>query len=143
MRISSVPEPTPRALGELRLPADASKLRLARAYARQTAAAFGLDGESCDELVFAVNEAVTNAIRHGTPDEHGSIGLLALADGEHLTISVHDYGTFAGAALSTQPSDAVAAEGGRGFALMTELADTVELCVGARSTTVHLSKARR
>jgi anti-sigma regulatory factor (Ser/Thr protein kinase) len=143
MRISVASEATPRALGELRLPAHASKLRLARAYARHTAAAFGLDAERCDELVYAVNEAVTNAIRHGAPDEHGSIGLLALADGDSLTIAVRDYGTFAGAALHAPPSDAVPAEGGRGFALMTELADTVELCVGARSTTVHLSKARR
>lgn len=124
------------ALGELRFAPRPSKLGVAREYARQAAVAFGLDAESCDELVFAVNEAVTNAIRHGAPDEHGQISIHAFMDSDRLTLSVCDHGTFVGSAPR------MLAESGRGFALMTRLTDAVQLSVGRGTTTVRLSKAR-
>jgi anti-sigma regulatory factor (Ser/Thr protein kinase) len=117
-----------RAIGELRLPAEASKLGEARAYAYQAAAQLGLDADSCYEFAFAVNEAVTNAIRHGAPDEHGYIHLSVFSDGDGLTLAIRDYGTFV--------------ERGRGFALMSQMVDTVQLCVESGSTTVLLSMAR-
>lgn len=122
---------------ELRLPAQVSELGAARDYVQRAGAAFGLDADGCYELAFAVNEAVTNAIRHGRPDEHGNIHLSILEKGEQLTLSVRDYGTFVA-------SDAVHAdpEGGRGFLLMARLTDAVQLCVAPGSTTVCLSKAR-
>jgi anti-sigma regulatory factor (Ser/Thr protein kinase) len=123
-------------LDELHLPARPSRLSAARAYAWRAAAAFGFDAEACDEFVFAVNEAVTNAIRHGLPDEHGLITLHALSDGESLTMSVRDHGTF----LASPPPVTAYAESGRGFALMTRLTDAVQLSVGQGTTTVHLSK---
>ncbi len=122
----------------MRLAAQPSTLGLARQYARQAAAAFGLDAPSCDEFVFAVNEAVTNAIRHGAPDERGEIGIVALVDGDRLTLSVRDYGTFLGSARYATGL----AEGGRGFQLMTRLTDAVQLCLGQGATTVRLSKSR-
>jgi serine/threonine-protein kinase RsbW len=124
---------------ELRLPARPSKLRVAREYAWQAATACGLDAESREDFVQAVNEAVTNAIRHGAPDEHGLISILALVEDDRLTLSVRDYGTFAGPA----PRVTALAENGRGFALMTRLADAVHLSVGKGATTVRLSKATR
>jgi pimeloyl-ACP methyl ester carboxylesterase len=54
---------------ELRLPAKASELGRAREYANQAAATFGFGAEDRFEFVFAVNEAVTNAIMHGAADE--------------------------------------------------------------------------
>jgi stage II sporulation protein AB (anti-sigma F factor) len=127
-----------RAPSELRLPARASKLGLARAYARDAAAAFGFDAEQSYEIAFAVNEAVTNAIRHGRPDEQGHIHLSAVAQGERLTLAVRDYGTFVASAVGANPSP----EGGRGFALMAGLMDAVQLCVSPAGTTVRLSKVR-
>jgi anti-sigma regulatory factor (Ser/Thr protein kinase) len=123
-------------LDALHLAARPSRLRAARAYAWRAAAAFGFDADGCDEFVFAVNEAVTNAIRHGLPDEHGQITLHALADGERLTLSVCDHGTF----LASPPPESEYAESGRGFALMTRLTDAVQLSVEEGATTVHLSK---
>jgi anti-sigma regulatory factor (Ser/Thr protein kinase) len=123
---------------ELRLPARPAKLAAAREYAHEAAAAFGFDAECCYEVAFAVNEAVTNAIRHGRPDEHGYIHLSALADGERLTLAVRDCGTFAASAAAS----ATNGESGRGFALMARLMDAVQLCVSSGSTTVRLSKAR-
>jgi anti-sigma regulatory factor (Ser/Thr protein kinase) len=127
------------AADELRLPARASQLSTAREYAWWAAAACGLDTQTCDDFMFAVNEAVTNAIRHGAPDEHGLISILARVDGEGVTLSVRDYGTFA---ASTAGVSALA-ESGRGFALMARLTDAVQLCVGRGTTTVRLSKATR
>jgi stage II sporulation protein AB (anti-sigma F factor) len=123
---------------ELRLPARPSQLGVAREYATRAARAFGFDVDSSHELASAVNEAVTNAIRHGAPDEHGQISVIADADGDRLTVSVRDYGTFAGC----PPSTTALAESGRGFALMTRLTDAVQVCIGQGVTTVRLSKTR-
>jgi anti-sigma regulatory factor (Ser/Thr protein kinase) len=120
---------------ELRLPARASELAAAREYARGAAAAFGLDDDRCYEFAFAVNEAVTNAIRHGRPDEHGDIHLSVRADAERLTFAVRDCGTFAASTFDRVTSS----ERGRGFALMTRLMDAVQLCAAPGSTTVRLS----
>jgi anti-sigma regulatory factor (Ser/Thr protein kinase) len=126
------------AIGDLCLPAQATKLRVAREYAHRAAAAFGLDADCAYEFVFAVNEAVTNAIRHGRPDAHGDIHLSVRVDSDRLTFAVRDYGTFSGYA----PIGALGADHGRGFALMTRVMDAVQLSVGAGNTTVRLSKAR-
>jgi anti-sigma regulatory factor (Ser/Thr protein kinase) len=127
---------TTREVSELCLPAQPSKLGVAREYTRRAAASFGLDDDRCHEFAFAVNEAVTNAIRHGAPDEHGRIQLTAMTSGDCLTIAVRDHGRFAAQARASD------AEHGRGFALMGRLMDRVQLCVAAEGTTVLLSKAR-
>lgn len=139
MRATNEQRSTPIRTDELRLAAHASKLELGRAYARQLAAGVGFDEPSCDEFVFAVNEAMTNAIRHGAPDEYGQISISAVVDGERLTLRVRDYGTFVGCA----PNTSALAESGRGFALMTRLTDAVQVSVGKGATTVHLSKRVR
>jgi anti-sigma regulatory factor (Ser/Thr protein kinase) len=135
---ATVEQAGPGAKSELRLPALASELGRARVYAREAAAAFGLEGGSCEDVVCAFNEAVTNAIRHGRSDERGHIHLSVFDDGERLTLAVRDYGTFAAPAAGAAPRS----DGGRGFPLMTALVDTVELCVQPAGTTVRLSKAR-
>jgi anti-sigma regulatory factor (Ser/Thr protein kinase) len=135
---ATVEQATLGATSELSLPALASELGRARAYARAATVAFGFDEERCEDVVCAFNEAVTNAIRHGRPDVHGRIHLSVRDDGERLTLAVCDHGTFAVPPEGTAPRS----EGGRGFPLMTALMDTVELCVEAAGTTVRLSKAR-
>ncbi len=138
MRATVEHEVLHHATSELCLPARASELGRAREYARELAADFGFDDERCYEVAFAFNEAVTNAIRHGRPDERGQILLSALSRGERLTLAVRDCGTFVATAVAATPSS----EGGRGFALMAGLMDTVELQVSPSSTTVFLSKDR-
>ncbi len=128
----------PTVRSEMRLQARPSELARAREYAREATAAFGLDAECREDVVCAFNEAVTNAIRHGRPDEHGRIHLRVLDDGERLTLAVRDYGTFAAPRAGAAPRT----DGGRGFPLMVALMDTVELCVEPAGTTVRLSKAR-
>ena len=121
---------------ELCLAAQPSQLAAAREYAHGAAVAFGLDDDRSYEFAFAVNEAVTNAIRHGSADEHGNIHLSVLVDGDRLTFAVRDYGTFAVSTFDRVTSS----ERGRGFALMTHLMDAVQLCAAPGSTTLRLSK---
>ena len=121
----------------LRLPARPSQLPAARQYADRAAVAFGLDAKGRYQFVYAVNEAVTNAIRHGAPDRYGLIELSIAVDSKGLTFSVRDYGTF----VAEIPQPAAGAEHGRGFALMASLVDEVQLSIGAGRTAVRLSKS--
>jgi anti-sigma regulatory factor (Ser/Thr protein kinase) len=138
MQVSGKHDAASLAESELRLPARRSELGAARKYARDGAAAFGLDADNCHDFVCAVNEAVTNAIRHGTSDEHGLIHLSMVADADRLTFAVRDHGTFVMPVLN----GAVGSEHGRGLALMAVLVDEVQLEIEPGGTTVRLSKAR-
>jgi anti-sigma regulatory factor (Ser/Thr protein kinase) len=128
----------PAAISELRLPAERSQLAQARRYAEQAAADFGLDTRSSFGFVFAVNEAVTNAVRHGAPDASGLLCLSVAANAGRLTFAVRDWGTFALPAPNVSPHPG----SGRGFALMASLVDEVELRVAPGCTIVRLSKIR-
>src|SRR5271166_2694030 len=123
---------------ELPLPARRSELGAARQYAADGAEAFGLDEASCYEFVVAVNEAVTNAIRHGASDEKGLIHLSIVADADCLTFAIRDRGTF----VMPDLDSSVGSEHGRGLALMASLVDEVQLEIEPGGTTLRLSKAR-
>jgi anti-sigma regulatory factor (Ser/Thr protein kinase) len=128
----------PASTSELRLPAERARLGEARRYAERAAADFGLDADGSFGFVFAVNEAVTNAVRHGAPDAQGLLCLSVAADPERLTFAVRDWGTFALPAPNVSPRPGR----GRGFALMASLVDEVELRVAPGCTIVRLSKIR-
>jgi anti-sigma regulatory factor (Ser/Thr protein kinase) len=128
---------TPTA-SELHVLARRSELGVARKYAEDVAAAFGLDADSRYEFVYAVNEAVTNAIRHGASDEEDMIHMSISTDAERLTFAVRDKGTF----VMPDPDAGEVSEGGRGLALMASLVDEVDVHIDPGGTTVRLSKAR-
>ena len=123
----------------LRLPAESSELRRARDEVATAGTEFGLEHKACYELVFAVNEAVTNAIRHGSPAPDGTIGLRIEAEGDELICLVSDCGPFV---PPRRKRDMATEEGGRGFAFMSALTDQMELSVEADGTVVELRKRR-
>jgi len=123
---------------ELHVLARRSELGVARKYAEDVAAAFGLDQDSRYEFVYAVNEAVTNAIRHGASDEEDMIHMSIVADADRLTFAVRDRGTF----VMPEVDGVETTAGGRGLALMASLVDEVDLHIDPGGTTVRLSKAR-
>ena len=123
---------------ELRLPAEPSELAGVRDYVSRAASEFGLDDARRRDFVFAANEAVTNAIRHGTPDDDGMILLRITAEGPLLTLAVSDRGPFAADVRDDDPL----AESGRGFGFMTMLVDEIQLSTGRGRTTVSLHKRR-
>jgi anti-sigma regulatory factor (Ser/Thr protein kinase) len=121
---------------ELHLPARRAELGTARKSAHEAAKAFGLDADACYEFVFAVNEAVTNAIRHGAPDERGMISLRFSSDADRLTCAVHDKGTF----VAPTVGGGERSEHGRGLSLMARLVDDLRLSIMPGHTVIHLSK---
>ncbi len=124
---------------DLRLPARPNELKRARDCVAAAAADFGFARKAAYELVFAVNEAVTNAIKHGSPAGDGTIGLSIDADGDALVCSVEDAGPFVPPGPQHEP---VTAESGRGFAFMSALTDEFELLVRPAATIVRLRKLR-
>jgi anti-sigma regulatory factor (Ser/Thr protein kinase) len=124
---------------DVRLPARASELKSARDRVAAAGAEFGLDPKSCYEFVFAVNEAVTNAIKHGTADEAGTVGLSIEVDGDALLCTVTDSGPFTHRDAAPDPTSA---ESGRGFMFMTALTDEFELVIEPEVTIVRLRKYR-
>ena len=126
------------ATSELHVLARRSELGVARKYAEDVAAAFSLDPDSRYEFVYAVNEAVTNAIRHGASDEEDMIHMSITADADRLTFAVRDRGTF----VMPEADAPEVSEGGRGLALMASLVDEVDLHIDPGGTTVRLSKTR-
>jgi anti-sigma regulatory factor (Ser/Thr protein kinase) len=123
----------------LRLPAESTELRRARDEVAAAGTEFGLDHKACYELVFAVNEAVTNAIRHGSPASDGTIGLRIEVDGDDLVCLVSDCGPFV---PPRRQRDMATEEGGRGFAFMSALTDQMELNVEPDETVIELRKRR-
>jgi anti-sigma regulatory factor (Ser/Thr protein kinase) len=124
---------------EVRLPAHSSVLGRARDCVADAGTEFGLDRKACYDLVFAVNEAVTNAIRHGSAAHDGTIGLRIDAEGDALICLVSDAGPFL---PPSRNGKSELEEGGRGFAFMTALTDELELTVESNGTTVELRKRR-
>jgi serine/threonine-protein kinase RsbW len=123
---------------DFRLRCDPSELRRARCHVDEAAAEFGLGPADRHQFVFAVNEAVTNAIRHGRPDSDGTIGLRIAVDGNTLICSVNDRGQLRPSVGDSDPL----AEGSRGLTFMALVADEVELLSEDEGTTVRLHKRR-
>ncbi len=131
--------PPARFTRDYRLAAKPSELGDARAHVDRAAEAFGLSPTERSRFVLAANEAVTNAIRHGTPDRAGAIRVHITADAERLTVAVYDCGPFV---PRTARADELA-EHGRGFDLMARMVDEVELRAEPDGTMVRLSQRRR
>jgi serine/threonine-protein kinase RsbW len=96
----------------------------------------GLRGDRLDDFVVAVNELLTNAVRHG-----GGLGRVVVWSSDGAVVcEVSDSGS--GLPASRQePSRRPAADqpGGWGLWLAEELTDTFELVTGAGGTTVRVS----
>jgi anti-sigma regulatory factor (Ser/Thr protein kinase) len=121
---------------DLRVAATPSELVRVREHVGDCASALGLDGDGRRDLVLAANEAVTNAIRHGTPDEEGTIRVRIGAEDGFVTFAVSDCGPFACDVADRDPLP----ENGRGFMLIARLVDEVQLSIGRRHTTLRLLK---
>jgi anti-sigma regulatory factor (Ser/Thr protein kinase) len=76
---------------EHRLPYDVASIRSARGLVCDFAED-RLSGHGLDELTLMVSELVTNAVRHGSPEPDGHIGLRLDEDKEFLRVVVTDGG---------------------------------------------------
>lgn len=97
----------------------------------------GLGGLRLDGFVLAVNEIMTNAVRHG--GGHGRVLLWRTATG--LRCEVRDRGTGEPARFNGHVLPPTEATGGRGLWLARHLCDSFDVETGGEGTRVHLTMA--
>ena len=121
---------------DLRLPADSSRLSEAREFVEEAAAEFGFEEATQHQIKLAINEAVANAMEHGSPDSGDEVELRVVSEDGALAIYVSDSGSFT---PRTAHREAMP-ERGRGLAFMDLLMDEVEVRPGTDGTRVRLLK---
>ena len=100
------------------------------------AAANGLTGDRLDDFVVAVNELLTNAVRHGGGRGHVSLW----RHDDAVVCEVTDRGSgLAVPRLDKPERPSIAEPGGWGLWLAAELTDTLTLQSGTDGTTVRIS----
>jgi serine/threonine-protein kinase RsbW len=114
---------------------DHSTITALRHAVTSRAAGAGLGADRLDDFVVAVNELLTNAVRHGG----GGGRLTLLHTGDHVVCEVTDNGPGLPAPLDGPVRPAADQPGGWGLWLAEELTDTFELVTGAGGTTVRVS----
>jgi anti-sigma regulatory factor (Ser/Thr protein kinase) len=123
---------------EVWLAAEPTELAQTRRLADEAGAKYGLKEEDQFAFTFAVNEAVSNAIEHGSPSPEGTIHLRFAEERDALVFCVQDYGEFAPQA----PARDELGPRGRGLAFMATMVDRLDVCRGSTGTLVRLSKRR-
>ena len=128
--------------GTLSIPNDAQRIAETRTFVRS----FLMDVEASEEDVFdilvAVEEAATNALRHGNkPAATGRIGIRCNYSVAQLVVQVIDDGggfTYRPANYRHAPDPL--APGGRGLFLMNKLMDHVDVASTSRGTIVTMTR---
>ncbi|MBM0278847.1 ATP-binding protein [Micromonospora tarensis] len=98
--------------------------------------ASGLNGQRLDDFVLAINELITNAVRHG-----GGRGWLRLwQEPGVLVCEIADHGRgISPQRLGDRSRPATNTAGGWGLWLARELTDAMEVATGTAGTTVRVS----
>ena len=122
---------------EFSIPADLARLGEAMQFAEEAAAEFGFDDGLRYQVKLATNEAVANAMEHGSPSTDSSVRVRALEEDGGLALYVHDSGSFS---ARTPPPGGQLPERGRGLEFMMLLMDEVEVLPSADGTVIRLVK---
>jgi anti-sigma regulatory factor (Ser/Thr protein kinase) len=106
-----------------------------RCLARRWAADSGLHEDIAEDMVLAVDEAVTNVVEHAYPDVTGAVRVqLTRREGGELTVVIEDDGTW-------RPPPADPGFRGRGLSLITRLADHAHINPTSTGTVVRMNWA--
>jgi anti-sigma regulatory factor (Ser/Thr protein kinase) len=131
-----LPEPPPDAEA---LTFDAADLEAVRHHVAREARRLGLEPARAEDLVVALNEVVSNSVRHG-----GGGGTLLLWRDDHAVVGeVRDRGHIADP-LAGRHHPSRALEGGRGLWLVNQLCDLVQVRnTGGTVVRLHVRGTRR
>jgi serine/threonine-protein kinase RsbW len=116
--------------------ADLNRLKEARDFADEAAAAFGFNPDARYDVRLAVSEAVTNAIQHGSRSPEDPVRIVAAEESGALVFEVLDTGSFVPRVVRRGDLP----EGGRGLEFMRILMDEVDLRPGRRGTMLRMAK---
>jgi anti-sigma regulatory factor (Ser/Thr protein kinase) len=116
--------------------ADLDRLKEARDFADEAAAAFGFNSRARYEVKLAVSEAVTNAIQHGSRSPDDLIRIVVAEESGALVFEVLDTGTFVPRVVRRGDMP----ESGRGLEFMRVLMDEVDLRPSRRGTLLRMAK---
>ena len=127
--------------GTISIPNEAARIPEARLFVRS----FLMDIEASEEDVFeilvAVEEAASNALRHGRPQGTGQIGIRCAYTPAEFIVEVIDDGrgfTYRPAKYKEMPDPL--APGGRGLYLMNRLMDSVGIASSSKGTVVTMTR---
>jgi|SRR5436853_2830765 len=131
----------------LGLPADARLLPSTRLAMLALLQALGVDGECCEDVILALDEACANVVRHAFPELPGTYSVSAVLHPDDVVIEIEDRGCGMDPAVLARARAAVDPEAtsGRGLYLMRQLMSSVEVepAEGSRGTRVRLRKKLR
>jgi anti-sigma regulatory factor (Ser/Thr protein kinase) len=119
----------------LELRPDPAELSRMRQFIRRRAVEHGLDDSEAFQAQLVATEAVTNAMRHGTPTGGKPISVTCVWRGDGLTIEVGDRGRFQRRETSAPDGDATR---GRGLGLIERLTRRFELETTDRGTKLRM-----
>ncbi len=110
-----------------RLPLDAARMQRARDRIRDYLHEQGCTADALDATLVAVEEAMTNAVRHSGASQDVEIGVRF--EGDDLIAEVRDHGcAFDATGLDLQRVPDPSVPGGRGLFLMARLMDELAIC---------------
>jgi anti-sigma regulatory factor (Ser/Thr protein kinase) len=120
-------------------PAKASEMR---AFVGSYLEASEIPADVSDEVLMAVGEVVANSCRHGrAPSKPGVVDLLCERDDDLIRIRISDDGPgFDVAGVLREGVPDILSQGGRGFFLMRQLMDKVDVRSDRSGTTVILER---
>ena len=137
---------------KMELPSDPRLLRVVRSAVEELAREFGLDESDCHRVTLAVDEAITNIIRHAYQNQPGQpieitcsrLGAEPGADGpDRLEILLQDCGRgVEPSELRGRPLDEIR-PGGLGLHLIRETMDEVEYQRAGKTNRLRLVKFLR
>lgn len=125
--LRAVADPVPL---QLELPPRADELAAARGALRSWLAVSGVDTPTARDIVLAANEALANAVEHGSTSPNSIVTLHAEAVGGSIVVDVRDRGRW----LEREPEP----HRGRGLPVMRAVIDEVDIDPGGNGTTVRL-----
>ena len=124
------------------LPNEAANASDMRSFVADCLARASVAEHVADEILLAVGEVVANACRHGRrPTAPGEVALRCEIRDSHVAIAVTDEGPgFDVKSVTHTGVPDLLSSGGRGFFLMRQLMDSVDIESSSSGTTVCLER---
>ncbi len=125
-------------------PSDTAQLEPVRHRVREALKAYGCAHEFIETSVLAVDEAISNNMRHGYgPDGKGELTLTICVDGAHMVFALRDFADPFDVTKTELPSTGEVRAGGYGLVLIHGIMDSLQYSSGIEGEGNLLEMRRR